>query len=64
MGKLYWFLFTFLIPAFIFSQNTIAKDPQIEKMVKEVSPDSLRSYITKLVGFGTRNTLSAGCTDA
>jgi hypothetical protein len=58
MGKLYWFLFTFFIPSFIFSQNTIAKDPQIEKMVKEVSPDSLRFYITKLVGFGTRNTLS------
>ena len=58
MGKLYWFLFTFFIPAFIFSQNIITKDPQIDRMVKEVSPDSLRSYISKLVGFGTRNTLS------
>lgn len=27
-------------------------------MVKEVSADSLKSYITTLVGFGTRNTLS------
>jgi hypothetical protein len=27
-------------------------------MVKEVSPDSLRSYINTLVAFGTRNTLS------
>jgi hypothetical protein len=55
MRRLYWILFTFFIPSFIFSQT---KDPQIEKMVKEVSPDSLRSYITKLVGFGTRNTMS------
>jgi hypothetical protein len=36
----------------------IKKDPLIEKMVKEVSADSLRSYINKLVSFGTRNTLS------
>src|SRR6266404_5039517 len=42
----------------LFSQTIVRKDPQIEKMVKEVSADSLRSYITKLVSFGTRNTLS------
>lgn len=30
----------------------------IAKMVEEVSTDSLKSYITKLVSFGTRNTLS------
>jgi len=42
----------------LFCQTTAIKDQQIEKMVKEVSADSLRSYITKLVGFGTRNTLS------
>ncbi|HMI77825.1 MAG TPA: hypothetical protein VK484_03485, partial [Ferruginibacter sp.] len=41
-----------------FAQTTIQKDPEIEKMVKEVSPDSLKSYITTLVSFGTRNTLS------
>jgi hypothetical protein len=41
-----------------FCQSIVQKDPQIEKMVKEVSSDSLRSYITKLVSFGTRNTLS------
>src|SRR6478609_5257250 len=40
------------------SQTTIQRDPEIEKMVKEVSPDSLRSYIKTLVAFGTRNTLS------
>lgn len=43
---------------FLLSQTSTRKDPQIEKMVKEVSTDSLRSYITRLVSFGTRNTLS------
>ncbi len=42
----------------IFAQTTIARDPEIEQMVREVSPDSLRSYIQTLVNFGTRNTLS------
>ncbi len=43
---------------FLFPQTIIQKDPQIEKMINEVSRDSLKSYITKLVSFGTRNTLS------
>jgi Zn-dependent M28 family amino/carboxypeptidase len=42
----------------LFSQTTITRDAEIEQMVKEVSPDSLRSYINTLVAFGTRNTLS------
>lgn len=41
-----------------FSQTIIQKDPLIAKMVKEVSADSLQSYIKTLVAFGTRNTLS------
>jgi len=41
-----------------FSQTIIQKDPEIEQMVKEISADSLRSYIYTLVSFGTRNTLS------
>ena len=40
------------------AQTTIHRDPQIEKMVSEVSKDSLESYIKKMVSFGTRNTLS------
>ncbi len=40
------------------AQQIINRDPEIEQMVKEVSPDSLRAYITAMVGFGTRNTLS------
>jgi len=42
----------------LFSQTIIQRDPEIEQMVKEVSPDSLHSYINTLVAFGTRNTLS------
>lgn len=44
-----------------YGQSTviIQKDPQIEKMVTEVSADSMRYNITKLVSFGTRNTLSS-----
>ena len=41
-----------------FGQTIIQKDPAIEKMVKEVSADSLQSYIKSLVAFGTRSTIS------
>jgi hypothetical protein len=41
------------------AQTIVQRDPEIEAMVKEVSSDSLRSYINLLVSFGTRNTLSA-----
>lgn len=40
------------------AQNIIQKDPVIESLVKQVSPDSLQQYIKTLVAFGTRNTLS------
>ena len=42
----------------MYSQTIIHRDPEIAKMVSEVSADSLKSYIYTLVGFGTRNTLS------
>ena len=42
----------------IAAQTTILRDQQIEKMVSEVSKDSLESYIKKMVSFGTRSTLS------
>lgn len=48
-------LFLFLLSS---SQTTIRRDPQIEKMIAEISKDSLESYIRKLVSFATRNTLS------
>lgn len=42
-----------------FAQTTVKRDPAIEQMVKQVSADSLKSYINKMVSFGTRNTLSS-----
>jgi len=47
-----------LFYSFIVAQTIIHRDPEIEKMVNEVSKDSLQSYIKKMVSFGTRNTLS------
>jgi hypothetical protein len=47
-----------LVYALSFGQTIISRDAVIEQMVKEVSQDSLRSYITSMVSFGTRNTLS------
>ncbi|MEO7463348.1 MAG: M28 family metallopeptidase [Ferruginibacter sp.] len=40
------------------AQVIVNRDPEIENMVRQVSADSLYSYITALVSFGTRNTLS------
>ena len=34
-------------------------DPRIEKIVASISEDRLKELLTRLVGFGTRNTLSA-----
>src|SRR5215213_9384267 len=43
----------------LFAQTIVNRDPEIVQMVSEVSTDSLKSYINKLVSFGTRNTLSS-----
>ena len=42
----------------LLAQTIIQRDAEIEKMVKEISSDSLKSYIKTMVAFGTRNTLS------
>ncbi len=53
------FVFTVLfLASHASAQTTINRDPEIAKMVSEVSADSLQSYIKTLVAFGTRNTLS------
>ena len=52
------FVSLFVCNNILFAQTTIVKDPTIEQMVKEISPDSLRNYIQTMVNFGTRNTLS------
>lgn len=52
-----------IILLFVFSevsaQTTIVKqDPQIEKMVQEVSSKNIEANVRKLVSFGTRHTMS------
>jgi len=42
----------------IFAQTIINRDPEIAKMVSEVSSDTIKFYINTLVAFGTRSTLS------
>ena len=53
-----FFFITALISQSAAAQTIINRDPEIDKMVKEVSADSLRSYINAMVSLGTRNTLS------
>jgi hypothetical protein len=52
-------LFFIFVYASLFAQTIVNRDPVIEQMVKEVSADSLKSYITSMVSFGTRNTQSS-----
>ncbi|HMF70194.1 MAG TPA: M20/M25/M40 family metallo-hydrolase [Flavitalea sp.] len=40
------------------STTIIQRDPVIAKMVEQINADSLRSYITSMVSFGTRHTVS------
>lgn len=58
MKKLFLLLSVQVLCAGAFAQTIVYRDPEIEQMVKEVSRDSLQSYINTLVSFGTRNTLS------
>src|SRR5882724_3787976 len=58
MRKLLLSLTAIAVYATTQAQTIIQKDLLIEKMVSEVSADSLKSYINTLVAFGTRNTLS------
>src|SRR4051812_2811960 len=52
-------LFTvILLKTSLFAQTIIQRDPTIEQMVREVSSDSLHSYIKQLVSYGTRSTIS------
>ncbi|MGN6399241.1 MAG: M28 family metallopeptidase [Flavisolibacter sp.] len=54
----YSILCTLFIAQYSFAQTIIHRDAEIEQMVKEISSDSLQSYILKMVSFGTRSTLS------
>jgi hypothetical protein len=55
--SLFVFVCLFLVNG-INAQTTIQRDPDIEKMVTAISPDSLKAYILKMVSFGTRHTMS------
>src|SRR5688500_7911421 len=60
MRKVYFVLFFLMVHGdVLYAQVIIQKDPVIENMVNEVSADTLKSYIEKLVSFGTRHTLSS-----
>lgn len=52
-----------LIPAFFSAQQNVSRDAEIANYVSQVSTDSLKSHINKLVSFGTRHTMSS-TTDA
>jgi hypothetical protein len=52
-------LSSLVISTGISAQQIINRDAQIEGMVREISADSLKSYINKMVSFGTRHTLSS-----
>ncbi|RYF82286.1 MAG: M20/M25/M40 family metallo-hydrolase, partial [Chitinophagaceae bacterium] len=59
MRKIAFGLLLLTVHQVSFAQTIIQRDAEIERMVKEISADSLKAYITKLVGFGTRSTLSS-----
>ncbi len=59
MKKLFLVIFSLSTSSHLFSQSIIRRDPEIEQMVKEVSADSLKTYINTMVSFGTRSTLSS-----
>src|ERR1051326_4436117 len=59
MKKTFFLILSVAITFLLRAQTIIQKDPEIEQMLKEVSADSLQSYIKTMVAFGTRNTLGA-----
>ena len=58
MKKLYAFLLFATIAGSVDAQTIVNRSSDIEKMVNTVNSDSLKTYISKMVSFGTRNTLS------
>ena len=49
----------FLTNSALSQSQALRADPEIAKMVREVSPKNIEATIRKLVSFGTRNTLSS-----
>jgi hypothetical protein len=49
--------------AFAAEPDVNARQPQIDAIVREMSPQRIEGYIAKLVGFGTRHTMSDTVSD-
>ena len=58
MKKLFILFFFSGLTLSLTAQTTVNRNADIETMVKTVNADSLKSYITKMVSFGTRSTIS------
>ncbi|CAH0289751.1 Bacterial leucyl aminopeptidase [Pedobacter sp. Bi27] len=58
MKKIYTLLLLVTISLPLQAQVVVNRNQDIDKMIKAVNQDSLKSYISKMVSFGTRNTLS------
>lgn len=58
MKKIYILLLLVITHLSLQAQVVVNRNQDIDKMVKAVNQDSLKSYISKMVSFGTRNTLS------
>ncbi|MBO9675150.1 MAG: M28 family metallopeptidase [Sphingobacteriaceae bacterium] len=58
MKKIYPLLLFVLLSSALQAQVAVNRNQDIDQMVKAVNQDSLKSYISKMVSFGTRNTLS------
>lgn len=58
MKKIYFILFVIALGSSVKAQTLINRHADLDKMVKSVNQDSLKSYISKMVTFGTRSTIS------
>jgi hypothetical protein len=58
MRKILLSLFFGLLICGVHAQTVVVRNPKIEKLVFEVSSDSLKKYIYDLAAFNTRHTLS------
>ena len=58
MRKILFILFLSVTLRSSYSQTLINRNPDVERLVSEVSSDSLKKYIHELAAFNTRHTLS------
>ncbi|KQN33368.1 peptidase M28 [Pedobacter sp. Leaf41] len=58
MNKIYTTIFLIAFGTYTQAQTIVNRNQDIESMVKSVNKDSLKQYISTMVNFGTRSTLS------